>query len=175
MVSHYDRLVPLRYHTRELVLAIEVLLQGYYLSRKKATYSEAFYQLKRSYVTRSNDLKELTRGLVAASVFMEAVVPYLKERLEQKKTKAAKVLVRLISLLKFLWIFRYLVSDVRYFKPYMSLFGILVRYQNTYEAGQDQQKSLVWRVLTQYNIFFIYLFKVFCEWYFSSQNKKSVA
>lgn len=83
--------------------------------------------------------------------------------------------MRLISLLKFLWIFRYLVSDVRYFKPYMSLCGILVRYQNTYEAGQDQQKSLVWRVLTQYNIFFIYLFKVFCEWYFSSQNKKRVA
>lgn len=49
MVTHYDRLVPLRYHTREIVLAIEVFIQTFYLVKSKATYAEAFYNLKRSY------------------------------------------------------------------------------------------------------------------------------
>lgn len=84
MVAHYDRLIPIRYHTREIVLAFEVVLQTVYLSRSKATYAEAFYTLKRSYVSKEKGLKELSKRLIFVSVFVEAVMPYIKERLEAK-------------------------------------------------------------------------------------------
>ena len=36
--SHYDSLIWLRYHVNDLVFAIELGLQSYYLGRKHATY-----------------------------------------------------------------------------------------------------------------------------------------
>lgn len=46
--SHYDSLVPLRYKTEEVVLAVEIAIQAYYLRTKQSTYGENFYGFKRS-------------------------------------------------------------------------------------------------------------------------------
>lgn len=148
MVAHYDRLIPLRYHTREIVLGLEVLLQTYYLKSKQATYSEAFYNLKRSKLASNGSLKELSANLIVLSVFMESVLPYLKEKLEQKDNLAAKAIVKVSNLLRFFYLFKYLVTDVRFFKPYLHLFSILVRRQNGYESSIDLKKSLIWRLLS---------------------------
>ena len=126
MVTHYDSFVPFRYHTREIVLAIEICLQTVYLTKSKATYAETFYKLKRSYVGK-NGLKELSTGLVIASVFMEAILPYIKGKLEQKESRIARLLVRIMNLLKFAFMMQYLVTDSLFFKPYLKVFGILVR------------------------------------------------
>jgi hypothetical protein len=48
------------------------------------------------------------------------------------------------------------------------LLGIVVRRQNAFESKADQSKSVFWRLLSQYNIFLVYLFKVYCEWHFSA-------
>jgi hypothetical protein len=117
MVAHYDQLVGLRYHIRELVLGIEVVLQSVYLTRTQATYSEAFYNFKRSQV-RAKTLKELSRRLVCLSVFMEAIVPYLQEKLEQKDAMWSRWLVRSAKLLRFVYAFSFLVTNSRFFKPY---------------------------------------------------------
>lgn len=167
MVTHYDRLVPLRYHTREIVLGIEVLIQTFYLVRSKATYSEAFYSLKRSFQTKKGGLKELSGGLIAVSVFMEAIMPYLREKMEQnERSLVFKIFVRVMSVVKFAYQFAYLLTEISYFKPYLNIFSILIRRQNSYEMGLNEKRPLFWRILSQYNIFFVYLFKVYCEWYF---------
>jgi hypothetical protein len=147
MVTHYDRLIPLRYHTREIVLGIEVCVQTLYLRRSSATYAEAFYSLKRSYVGKSG-IKELSKRLVFASVFMEAVMPYIRDKLEKRDTKVTRLLIRLANLLMFIYAFRYLVTQSRFFKPYLHLFNIVIRRQNAFESRIDEKKSLVWRILS---------------------------
>ena len=49
--SHYDSLTKFRYHSSEIVLAIELLVQLLYLKKQKATYSEYFFGFKRSTVS----------------------------------------------------------------------------------------------------------------------------
>jgi accessory gene regulator protein AgrB len=84
------------------VLGIEVLIQTFYLVRHKATYAEAFYSLKRSYQSKTGGLKELSRGLILVSVLMEAVMPYLREKMEQnERSLLLKIFVRVMSVVKF--------------------------------------------------------------------------
>ncbi len=46
--DHYDSLVGFRYCSEEIVLAIEIAIQAYYLRINKATFVENFYVFKRS-------------------------------------------------------------------------------------------------------------------------------
>ena len=52
--SHYDRMIPLRYYTQEIVFVVEFGLQSFYLLKNQATYSEAFYNFKRSKIGKMN-------------------------------------------------------------------------------------------------------------------------
>ena len=81
--SHYERLVPLRYHTDEVVFGLELCLQSFYLLRKQATYAEAFYNFKRSKVHQaSGTLKPLSRLDILVSVFFETILPFIRIKLE---------------------------------------------------------------------------------------------
>lgn len=51
--DHYDRLISFRYYNQEIVLAIEMLIQAYYLTGRAnaglaASYGENFYGFVRS-------------------------------------------------------------------------------------------------------------------------------
>jgi hypothetical protein len=46
--GHYDLLIPYRYKTEEIVFVVELLIQGYFLKKRNATYGENFYGFKRS-------------------------------------------------------------------------------------------------------------------------------
>lgn len=155
-------------------MCLEVMLQTVYLTRSGCTYSEAFYTLKRSYVCQKNGLQELGKKLILVSVFVEAVLPYFKEKLEEKSGFVAKWTVRIINCMKFVYALQYLTQqNSRYYKPYLHAFSILIRRQNSFEQNIDNKKSLLWRLLSQYNIFLVYLFKVYCEWYFSQQKTQT--
>ena len=77
--SHYERLIPFRYYTDEAVFAVEFCLQAFYLTRKQATYSEAFYSFKRSKV-QSGTLAALGKLDILISLLFETILPYLKTK-----------------------------------------------------------------------------------------------
>jgi hypothetical protein len=85
LTSHYDILVRLRYHTHEVVLVIELLVQSFYLWRKKATYSEFFFGFRRSVADpATKSLKPLAAKHIGLSLVFEVLLPYLKHYLEHK-------------------------------------------------------------------------------------------
>jgi hypothetical protein len=121
--NHYDGLTPYRYYTHEIVLAVELLVQSYYLLRKKATYSEYFFGFRRS-VASGKTLKQLSAIHVALSLFFEVILPYLKYRLTTREDSRAKTwaerLGHICELALFGYQFRYLVDEKsRFFKPYL--------------------------------------------------------
>lgn len=58
-----------------------------------------------------------------------------------------------------------------FFKPYFYLFSMIVRRQNAYERNQNAKQSMVGKLFSKYNIFLLFLFMKFCEWYFSAQQQ----
>lgn len=152
--SHYERLIPLRYYTNEIVFGTELGLQAFYLRRKSATYAEVFYSFKRSKVGRDGALKTLSKLDILISLFFETVLPFLKIKVEEflekraaseqatgRRTKTTKWLLRVFKLvtrvtkaLLFAYSFRYLISaDFSFYKPYYQWFGILIRRMNNFE------------------------------------------
>ena len=81
MTEHYDRLTSLRYNTREVVLLLEILLQGVYLVYKHSTFNEAFYGFKRSSISKDFRLKTFRKLHMLVTVMFETIMPYLKEKL----------------------------------------------------------------------------------------------
>ena len=82
--SHYDSLIKFRYFTHEIVLLAELLIQSFYLIRKKATYSEYFFGFRRSVIDpNTRSLKPLTKLHIVFSLFFEVVLPYLKHKVNQ--------------------------------------------------------------------------------------------
>ena len=79
--SHYESMVPLRYYTGDVVFAAELCLQTWYLARKKATFAESFYSCKRSRI-RDGSIKSFTNVDVLISAFFEAILPFLRFKLE---------------------------------------------------------------------------------------------
>lgn len=77
--SHYDSLIGFRYYTHEIVLLIELAVQSFYLSRKKATYSEFFFGFKRSGI-EGRTIKPLGKWLIGVSLVCEVILPYLKHK-----------------------------------------------------------------------------------------------
>lgn len=86
--GHYDLLVPYRYKTEEIVFVVELLIQGYFLKKRNATYGENFYGFKRS-AQMSYKLhgKKITAPAtfknyhVLVSLFFETALPFLKLKL----------------------------------------------------------------------------------------------
>lgn len=78
--------MPLRYHTEEIVLVIELLIQGYYLRKRSSTYGENFYGFIRSpigipWMGRRKDGLSFSKRYVLITLFFETVLPYLKQRI----------------------------------------------------------------------------------------------
>ena len=87
-LNHYDSLIPLRYHAQEIVLTIELLFQGYYLTRRQSTYGENFYGFIRSpiklpWTASLRKDKLFSRRYVVASLLFEIIVPYLIQKFEK--------------------------------------------------------------------------------------------
>ena len=83
------------------------------------------------------------------------------------------MLSKVNSIMTFIYKFRYLVdSEFTFYKPYYHFFGYLIRRQNPYERGEDMKKPLLQRLFSQYNVFFIFLFKTYCEWYFGARMQQ---
>ena len=96
--DHYDSLVGFRYCTEEIVLAIELAIQAYYLRVNKATFVENFYVFKRStfhfknisFKAKNGELKskqvlinsKFTKLHMLVSLFFETVLPYIKSKLK---------------------------------------------------------------------------------------------
>jgi Pex2 / Pex12 amino terminal region len=77
--SHYDSLIKFRYYNSEIVLALEVLVQLYYLKFKNSTYSEYFFNFKRSGFDKANHrFQMLPKYSLAIMIFFETILPYLK-------------------------------------------------------------------------------------------------
>lgn len=170
--THSDRLIHLRYHVREVVLAIEIALTSFYLIRKQATYAEAFYGFKRSTISHTQQLSVLSKRIIALSVFFEAVWPYLKDKFRKHDSRLVRLVLKALRILKFWQAFLYLTNEkCLYYQPYLRVFSVLVRRQNPFEQKADDSVSLPWRILSQYNIFILYLFKVYCEWHFSAMKQ----
>ena len=73
-------------------------------------------------------------------------------------------------MLLFVYSFRYLLSpSFAYYKPYYQLFGYHIRRLNAFEQREELKKPLLLRLLSQYNVFLIFLFKTYCEWYFGAR------
>ena len=81
-----------------------------------------------------------------------------------------------MSLLSFVYMFRYLIdSSFAFYKPYYHWFGYLIRRQNPYERNQIAEQPLLKRLFSQYNVFIIFLFKTYCEWYFGARMQQMQA
>ena len=74
----------------------------------------------------SGELKELGE-IEHFLIEVNAKISVIKGKLEQKEGKKARMLVRIMNLLKFAFMMQYLVTDSLFFKPYLKVFGILVR------------------------------------------------
>lgn len=163
--SHYECMVPLRYYTNEVVFAIEMALQSFYLTRRQATYAESFYSFKRSKITASGSIKPLSRIYIVISLFFETVLPYLRTKLEEilhrrhseAPTQRKKMLIKMLGLvsrlgklLVFAYSFRYLITgnSFPYFKPYYQWFGIAIRRLNSFEQKQQLQQPVLSRMLS---------------------------
>ena len=91
--SHYDRLVAWHGRGEDIVFALEVFVQGFYLWRYKQTYGESFYEFKRSGLLKQKiydsknkpqvvySKKELGLKLLLISLLFETVLPFIKTKL----------------------------------------------------------------------------------------------
>lgn len=114
-------------------------------------------------------MKTLSKLHLLISVFFESVLPYLKQKFTD--VKWVQIVVKIMALAKFVTCFRYLLSENLFYKPYYQIFGFLVRRQNNFEANQNNKQNTVLKILSQYNLFLIYLFKVYLEWHFGQQKQ----
>lgn len=73
------RLVSLRYLKDEILLAIETLVQSYFVFRHEASYAEYFYDFKR--VKASGD--NIPKKIKLLVVILTTLMPYLKGKFER--------------------------------------------------------------------------------------------
>jgi len=137
------------------------------------------------------------RSDILISLFFETLLPFLQKKVEQyvaaklgkrddheprdtKRRALLKWIVRLYSLvsrvaklLVFVHSFRYLISPTfAFYKPYYQWFSLHIRRLNQFEQGEELKKPLLSRLLSQYNIFLLFLFKTYCEWYFGARMQQ---
>ena len=87
--AHYTRLTPIRYYQSEAYLLFDLILQGFYLHRSGSTYSESFFNFKRSKITKDEKgkakyLGTLSRRDKAVTLFFECVLPYIRDKLNSR-------------------------------------------------------------------------------------------
>ncbi|XP_060601531.1 peroxisome assembly protein 12-like [Ruditapes philippinarum] len=73
LLQHYD----------EVYTALNFLLEQYYLRKYCATFAENFYSLKRVYGDTPSSSR-LPRGVVWKSLFYVVILPYIKQKMDEK-------------------------------------------------------------------------------------------
>ena len=128
------------------------------------------------------------------SLVFETILPYVKNKVmkwvsankerNERLCKIIEVVVYASELSIFGYQFRYMIDpNFKHFKPYLQLFGIIIREQNQFEQQQVHQnwdkKSMLGKflgILQQYSIFVLFVLMKWCEWYFSrSSNSESMS
>lgn len=120
LTSHYDTIVRFRYHTHEIVLILELLVQSFYLWRKKATYSEFFFGFRRSIADeKTKSLRPLEKKHIILSLLFEVILPYLKHKIDQKfqdseRLRERKKLFNIFKLIVYLSEFSLFIYQFKY-------------------------------------------------------------
>ena len=100
-------------------------------------------------------------------------LPFKKEYL-----KIIPILNASFEFTNFMYQLKFLVQrDFRFFKPYWHLCNFLIRRKNLFEEKQDEEEmnaNLISTVLGKYNVFLMFLFVKYCQWYFSQSNVNQV-
>lgn len=91
-------------------------------------------------------------------------------RVKRWMQRLCRLALRVGKLLLFVYSFRYLISpSFAFFKPYYQWCGLHIRRLNAFEQSQEMKKPLLARLLSQYNVFLLFVFKTYCEWYFGAR------
>lgn len=71
----------------------------------------------------------------------------------------------------FFFQFKYLISEkFLYYKPYQFITKLLILRMTPQEAESSQPKTVMGKLISNYNVFILFLFVKFCEWYFSQRQ-----
>lgn len=190
LTSHYDSLAAYQYYTDEAFLIFDLWLEYYYLHKNNWLYSENFFSFTRSAISMNNSrLKKFSNKHKVLALLYEVVLPYLRLKLhkwyQDKKNNPANLafdkkwlgvipaLNATYSFVDFMYKLKFLVQkDFRFFKPYLHFWSFLIRRKNMFELKreEDAYSNKLFGFLSKYNIFFIFLFVKFWQWYFSQSN-----
>ena len=188
--GHYETLTPIRYYSDEAYLAFDLLLESYYLYKHNWLYSENFFSFTRSALSKDeNKLVKFSGKHKTLVLLYEVVLPYLRLKLhkwyqakqqdstdlpfDKKYLKLIPILNGSYAFIDFLYKLKFLVQkDFRYFKPYLHFWNFLIRRKNTFEVKQEEESysNGFFSLLSKYNIFLIFLFVKYWQWYFSQSN-----
>lgn len=190
ITGHYDSLVSLQYYADEAYLIFDLALQSYYLRYNNCLYSENFFSFTRSAISfDKNKLKKFKTKHKVLTVVCEVILPYLRLKLQKwyqekqrdpsslpfKKEylKVIPVANSLFEFAVFMYQLKFLLQrDFRFFKPYLHLCNFLIRRKNTFELKQEEERypNQLISLLSKYNVFLMFLFVKYCQWYFSQSN-----
>ena len=187
ITGHYDRLVAYQYYADEAYLFFDLWLQSYYLYKYNCLYSENFFSFTRSsIVQKERRLRKFFTNDKIVTLVCEVVIPYLRLKVQkwyQEKQRDPsnlpfdKKYLKIIPLLNagfeticFIFRLNYLLQPkFGYFKPYLYLCNFLIRRKNVFETKWDQDNYYT-TTLSKYNVFLMFLFVKYCQWYFSQNN-----
>jgi peroxin-12 len=190
VTGHYDSLTPIRYYADEAYLIFDLLLESYYLYKHNSLYSENFFSFTRSAMSfTDNSLKTFSGKHKILVLIYEVILPYLRLKLnkwhQEKKQNPVNLpfdrkylpLIPLMNggytFIDFLYKLKFLVQgDFKFFRPYLHFWNFLIRRKNIFEL-QREEKSYSHPALSffaKYNVFLIFLFVKFCQWYFNQDN-----
>lgn len=68
---------------------------------------------------------------------------------------------------------KYLLQrDFSFFKPYLHFCNFVIRRKNSYEMGEEENaySNPLLNILSKYNVFLMFMFVKYCQWYFSQSN-----
>lgn len=190
VTGHYDSLVPYQYYSDEAYLVFDLLLESYYLNKYNWLYSENFFSFTRSAISFSNNgLTPFTTKHKVLAIFFEVVLPYLRWKLnkwyqkklrepgtlpfDEKYLKIIPILNATYSSFDFLYKLKFLLQqDFRFFKVYLHFWNLLIRRKNNFELKREDEmnQNSVMGILSKYNVFVMFLFVKYCQWYFSQSN-----
>ncbi len=82
LFDRYPGLVSFRYYKDLILSTLEILLQGIYLKKVDATYSEYYYNIQRVREDGRPSPKESKRQL-AKTLFFEVAIPLIKQYIDR--------------------------------------------------------------------------------------------
>jgi len=84
LVDRYPSLVPFRYYKDLILSGIEILLQGIYLKKVDATYSEYYYNIQRVLEDGGNSPKA-SKWQLLKTLIISVAFPLIKQKIDNVK------------------------------------------------------------------------------------------